>query len=139
MRINSYPDRIVFIFGVGIVGFVILLSFLATITLKFIAFAAIPWAFLAIYLFRKYDIIYILTENKFEIKFMGKTIVLPFDDITCIEEISNYNNPKLEKKYRIITNQQIRRNVLIIQNKRFSEWLKSHSDSFKIIKRNVID
>lgn len=139
MRINSYPDRIVLVFGVGIVGFLILLSFLVTLTLKFIAFAAIPWSFLVIYLFRKYDIIYILTEDKFVIKFMGKTIVLPFDDITCIEEISNYNNPKLEKKYRIITEEQIREYVLIIQNKRFSEWLKSHSDSFKIVKRSVID
>ena len=139
MRINSYPDRIVFVFGVGIVGFLILLSFLVTLTLKFIAFAAIPWSFLVIYLFRKYDIIYILTEDKFVIKFMGKTIVLPFDDISYIEEISNYNNPKLEKKYRIITEEQIRENVLIIRNKKFSEWLKSHSDSFKIVKRSIID
>ena len=93
MKFLSNPDKFVFAIGVGIVGFLFIFSYMILNRLGILTLLLVLWVLFSAYWARSSYIEYLIQDDKFIIRHMGRKIEVHFNDINYIIEFSSCTNP----------------------------------------------
>lgn len=140
MKFLSNPDKLIFCIGIGVVGFLFMVSYLILNKLPILILLLFFWIFIAFFLVRNNYVAYEITDDKFLVRYMKYYYEIKFNDIEYIVQYSNYNNLMQESRYELIVNSKININpkVLKIENRVFSKWLSNNSKNFIIKKQYIL-
>ena len=141
VKFIAYPDKFIFSIGVAIVGFLFIVSFMILKQLFILIPLLALWIGFSVFLIQRNHVEYIIQEEKIVIKSFGKNIEIDFNEIECINQISNYTNSLKEKEFAIRLNDKfnVHKRLLKIKNKVFTEWFLENAEKFKIRKTMLFD
>ena len=141
MKFVANPDRFIFFIGLGILGFLFIFSYMILSQILLLIPVLLIWIIISFYLARRNYVEFVISENKFVIRYTGKKYEVDFADIDCIIESSSYTNFFRKKRYllKVRDNMNIDNRTLKIENKVFSKWISEHNDSFLIKKQMTFD
>ena len=134
MRFLTNPDKFVFCIGIGVVGFLFILSYMILNQMIFLSLVLILWMIFSVYLAQINHIEYEIHNDGFIVKHMRKTTKIKYKDIDCIFEYSSYTNSIRIKKYiiKLMDGCNVPDKFLKIENKAFSEWIDKEKSRFNI-------
>ena len=138
MKFLSNPDKFVFAIGVGIVGFLFIFFYMILNRLGILTLLLVLWVLFSAYWARSSYIEYLIQDDKFIIRHMGRKIEVHFNDINYIIEFSSCTNPIKEKRYEIRLNNNlgVSDKLFKIENRSFTRWIGNQKDRF-IIEKHV--
>ena len=96
------------------------------------------WVLFSAYWARSSYIEYLIQDDKFIIRHMGRKIEVHFNDINYIIEFSSCTNPIKEKRYEIRLNNNlgVSDKLFKIENRSFTRWIGNQKDRFIIEKHS---
>ena len=106
VKFIAYPDKFIFSIGVSIVGFLFIVSFMILNQVFILIPLLALWMVFSVFLIPRNHVEYIIQEEKIVIKSFGKKIEIDFNEIECINQISNYTNSLKEKEYVLKLNEK---------------------------------
>ena len=138
MRFNVNPDKYLFSIGIVLIGFVTIISYIIAANNYFMLIGLSIWTILSFFIIRQVNVKLCITINTFVFVKKAKRIIIKYEEVICIKQISNYSNPLHCDKYIIVSNNAVASKIEI-QNRSFSKWIKKNECNFKIVKSYTID